>query len=119
MEYMFGRYIGPYEILERIGPVAYRVALPPNLADVYDVFHVSLLRKCISDPDTVINVNQPEVQPNLTIAERPIRIIDHKEKVLRNKTIKYVKVLCSSQTGREVTWELEDDMRKKYPDLFQ
>ena len=47
---MFGRYIEPYEILERIGPVAYRVVLPPNLADVRDVFHVPLLRKCISDP---------------------------------------------------------------------
>ena len=69
MEYMFDRYIGPYEILERIGPVAYRVALPPNLADVHNVFRVSLLRKCISNPNTVINVNQLEVQPNLMIAD--------------------------------------------------
>ena len=95
------------------------MALPPNLADVHDVFHVSLLRKCISDPDIVINENQPEVQPNLTIAECPIQITDHKEKVLRSKTIEYVKVLWSDQTGREVTWELEADMRKKYPELFQ
>ena len=118
MEYKFGKYVGPYDILERIGPVAYRVALPPDLADVHDVFHVSLLRKCISDPDTVMDVNQPEVQPNLTITKCPIRITDHKEKVLRNKTIKYVKVLWSGHTRREVTWELEADMRKKYPELL-
>ena len=116
---MFGRYIKPYEILEQIRPVAYRVALPLNLADVHDVFHVSLLRKCISDPDTVMDVNQPKVQPNLTIAEYLIRITDHKEKMLRNKTIKYVKVLWSGQTGREVTWEFGADVRKKYPELFQ
>ena len=114
----FARYVGPYEILERIGPVAYRLALPPSLAGVHDVFHVSLLRKCISDPDAVIEMNQPEVQPNLTYAERPVRIVDHKEKVLRNKTIKYVRVMWSGQTEREATWELEDAMRTKYPELF-
>jgi len=110
--------VGPYEILERIGPVAYRLALPPSLAGVHNVFHVSLLRKCISDPDAVIEMNQPEVQPNLTYAERPVRIVDHKEKVLRNKTIKYVRVMWSGQTEREATWELEDAMREKYPELF-
>ena len=53
------KYIGPYEILERIGPVAYRLALPPNLAGVHDVFHVLLLRKCLTDVDTVIDSYQP------------------------------------------------------------
>ena len=72
----------------------------------------------ISDPDAVIETNQPEVQPNLTYAERPVRIVDHKEKVLRNKTIKYVRVMWSGQTEREATWELEDAMRTKYPELF-
>ena len=76
------RYVGLYQILERIRPVAYRLALPSNLAGVHDVFHVSVLWKCISDPDTVMEVNQPEVQPNLIVAEQPVKIIDHKEKVL-------------------------------------
>ena len=61
------RYIGPYEVLERIGPVAYRLALPPSLAGVHDVFHVSQLRKCLSNADAVIDTRQPEVRPNLTI----------------------------------------------------
>ena len=63
------RYIGLYEVLEKIGLVAYRLALPPSLAGVHNVFHVSQLRKCLSDVDTVIDTHQPEVQPNLTVQE--------------------------------------------------
>ena len=87
------RYIGPYEALERIGPVAYRLALPPSLAKVHKIFHVSQLIKCLSDADTMIDTDQLEIQPNLTILEQPMKILDQKEKVLRNKTIKYVKIL--------------------------
>ena len=112
------RYIGPYEILERIGPVAYRLALPPSLSGVHDVFHISQLRKCISDPDAVINTNQPEVQPNLTIAERPIRILDRSDKVLRKKTIPFVKVQWSGQSRHEATWETEESMKTRHPELF-
>ena len=86
------RYIGPYEILEKIGPLAYRLALPSSLSGVHDVFHISQLRKCALDLDAVIDTNQPEVWPNLTIAERPLKIVDEVERNLRNKTIKFVKV---------------------------
>ena len=113
------RYIGPYQILEKIGPVAYRLALPPNLSELYDVFHVSQLRKCVADPDAVIETREPEVQPNLTVAERPVRILDHAEKTLRRKVIPYVKVLWNSQTEREATWETEESMRRKYPELYE
>ena len=92
------RYIGPYEVLECIRPIAYRLALLPSLAEVHNVFHVSQLRKCISDPDAVIKTNQPEVQPTLTVPERLIRILDRADKVLRRKTIPVVKILWSSQT---------------------
>ena len=63
------RYIGPYEILERIRPVVYRVALLLSLAGVHDVFHVLLLKKCLTDADAVIDSHQPEVRPNLTCVE--------------------------------------------------
>ena len=88
------------------------------MAGVHNVFHVSQLRKCISNPDAVIETNQPEVQPNLTIPERPVRILDHAEKVLSRKTIPVVKVLWSGQTEREATWETEDSLKRRYPELF-
>ena len=116
---MIYRYIGLYRILERIGLVAYRLALPPNLSEVHDVFHVSQLRKCVANPDAIIETHQPEVRPNLTVAEHPVKILDHAEKALRNKVISYVKVLWSGQTEREATWETEESMRRKYPKLFE
>ena len=112
------RCIGPYEVLERIGPVAYRLALPPSLSGVHDVFHVSQLRKCVADPDAVLKTNQPEVHPNLTVPEYLVKILDRAEKTLRRETIPVVKVLWSGQTEREATLETEDSMRKYYPNLF-
>ena len=111
------RYIGPFEVLERIGPVAYRIALPPSLAGVHNVFHVSQLRKCLAEEDAVIDTHQPELQPNLSLPEKPKKILDRKDKVLRNKIVKLVKVLWNDQT-EEATWEREDAMRQKHPDLF-
>ena len=105
-------------MLERVGPVAYWLALPPSLAGVHNVFHVSQLRKCLSDPDAVTEVSQPEVQLGLTIPERPVNILDRAEKVLRHKTIPVVKVLWSDQARCEATWETEDSMRQKYLELF-
>ena len=99
--------------------MAYRLALPPNLSEVHDVFHVSQLRKCVADPDAVVETHQLEVQPNLTVTEHLVKILDHAEKALRRKVIPYVKVLWSDQTEREATWETEESMRHKYPELFE
>ena len=87
------RYVGPYEILERIGLVAYRLALPPSLSEIHDVFHVSQLRKCLASPEPVLMVHPPDLRPNLSYVEKPVRVLDQKEKVLKTKTIKYVKIL--------------------------
>ena len=111
------RYVGPYEILERIGDVAYRVALPPTLA-VHDVFHVSMLRKYIHDPSHVLDVAQLPVSDELEYEEKPIKVLDTKEHQLRNRTIKYVKVQWSHHSKDEATWELEEEMRRQYPRLF-
>ena len=112
------RYIGPFEILERVGNVAYGLALPPELASVHNVFHVSMLKKYVPDPSHVLNHEPIEVHEDLTYEERPVQILAREEKVLRNKTIPLVKVLWRNHKIEEATWEREDDMKKSYPELF-
>ena len=113
------RYVGPFKILERIGPVAYRLALSPELANVHDVFHVSMLRRYVSDPSHVLIRPTIEIEKNLSYEERPIRILDRQEKRLRSKVIPLVKVWWENQSRNEATWEKETDMRQKYPRLFE
>ncbi|XP_031394177.1 uncharacterized protein LOC116205681 [Punica granatum] len=112
------RYIGPYEILERIGKVAYRLALPPELFRIHNMFHVSMLRKYIPDPSHVLSYQPVELNEDLTYEEEPVEILDRKEQVLRTKKIPLVKVLWKSHSRKEATWEPEDSMRVKYPYLF-
>ncbi|KAL5578044.1 hypothetical protein UlMin_019743 [Ulmus minor] len=112
------RYIGPYEILERVGKTAYRLALPPNLASVHNVFHVSMLKKYVSDKSHVLEQEPIEIHEDLSFEEKPVRILDYKIKTLRNKDIPLVKVLWRNQKTEEATWEREDEMRTSYPELF-
>nr|XP_009787887.1 PREDICTED: uncharacterized protein K02A2.6-like [Nicotiana sylvestris] len=113
------RFIGPYEILERIGLVAYKLALPPELGKMHNVFHVSMLRKYRSDPSHVLPIEFIEVNPDLTYEEKPIQILAHEIKELRNKRILLVKVLWRNHSGEEATWEREEDMRVQHPHLFR
>ncbi|KAM2885619.1 hypothetical protein COP2_012770 [Malus domestica] len=112
------RYIGPYEITERIGEVAYRLELPLELSKVHNVFHVLMLRHYVSDPSHVIPPQPLEINLNLTYDEEPVTILDWKDKVLRNKTVSLVKVLWRNHSVKKATWETEDQMREMYPRLF-
>ena len=112
------RYIGPYLVLEQVGPVAYRLALPPSLAGIHDVFHVSQLRRYISDPSHVLQAEKLKVEPNLTVRERPLRILAHQDVKLRKRSIPRVLIQWEHHTPREATWELESDIKEKYPELF-
>ncbi|TYK07721.1 retrotransposon protein, putative, Ty3-gypsy subclass [Cucumis melo var. makuwa] len=87
------RYIGPYQIMERVGPAAYRLELPIELVRIHDVFHVSMLRKYIPDPSHVLQEQPVELKEDLSYVEEPVQILDRKEQVLRNKTISLIKVL--------------------------
>ncbi|KAL5550096.1 hypothetical protein UlMin_000272 [Ulmus minor] len=87
------RFIGPFEILKRVGNVAYQLALPPSLSAVHNIFHVSMLKKYVSDPSHVLQEAPVEIDEKLSYEERPVRILDRKAKELRNKTIALVKVL--------------------------
>ncbi|KAL3510631.1 hypothetical protein ACH5RR_030032 [Cinchona calisaya] len=112
------RFVGPFEILKRVGNLAYQLALPPELARVHNIFHVSQLRKYISDPSHVIDYQPLSSKEELVYEEVPVRIIDTKEQVLRHRSIPFVKVQWSNHSEREATWESEINMRNKYPYLF-
>ena len=85
---------------------------------MHNVFHVSMLRHYVSDPSHVILPQQLEISPDLTYKEERVTILDWKDKELRNKTIRMVKVLWRNHTVEEATWETEDRMRDLYPRLF-
>lgn len=116
---MTPRFIGPYQITSKVGKVAYRVALPPNLSNLYNVFHVSQLRKYIPDLSHVIQMDDIQVRDNLTVETMPLRIEGREMKSLREKEIDLVKVVWIGAVGESTTWELENRMRDSYPELFE
>ena len=113
------RFIGPFEILERIGTVAYRLALPPNMSGVQDEFHVSMLRRYTPDPAHGVDWGQVEIDTDETFEEGPVCIVDSRDRVLQRKTVRLVGVLWQHCGVEESTWEREDTMRATYPFLFR
>ncbi|GJV31180.1 putative reverse transcriptase domain-containing protein [Tanacetum coccineum] len=112
------RYVGPFEIVECVGPVAYRLKLPQELSCVHDTFHVSNLKKCLAEPDVQVPLDEIEIDENLRFVEEPIEIVERDVKKLKRRRIPLVKVRWNSRQGAEYTWEREDQFRKKYPNLF-
>ena len=113
------RYIRPFEVLERVGTVAYRLALPPSLSNVHEVFHVSMLRKYNPDSTHVVDCGELVVDADGTFKDRPVRIMDNRDQILRNKTMRLVKVLWQHHGVEKATWERDDTMRANYPFLFE
>jgi hypothetical protein len=109
------RYIGPFKILEICGPVAYKLILPPQMATIHDIFHVSQLQKCIKVPTEIIETPAIEIGPNLSYVEQPIKILDTKERVTRRKTVKMYKILWNHHTEEEATWETESYLQQNFP----
>ena len=112
------RFISPYEVIEKVGPVAYRLALPPDLEKIHNAFHVSMLWRYRSDPSHVVSKETIELRPDLTYEEEPVEILAQQVKELRNKKIPLVKVLWRNHKTKEATWESEETMRQQYPQLF-
>jgi len=113
------RYVGPFEILDKVEPVAYRLALPPKMKRIHNVFHVSQLKKYVPDPNHIISYQPLQNQEDMSYVKKPIQILDRKVKQLRNKDNTLVKVLWRSQIIEEATWELEEEMLRNYPHLFE
>ncbi|GJW62144.1 hypothetical protein Tco_0111479, partial [Tanacetum coccineum] len=107
-----------FEILERIGPVAYRLRLPEELSSVHDTFHVSNLKKCLADANLHVPLNEIKIDKTLRFVEELVEIMDREIRNLKRSKIPLVKVHWNSKRGPEFTWEREDHMKSKYPQLF-
>ena len=112
------RFIGPYEVTGKVGPVAYKLALPPKLEKIYNVFHVSMLRRYRLDSSHVVSLETIELRPDLTYEKEPVEILAREVKELWNKKILLVKVLWRNHKTEETTWESEETMRQQYLQLF-
>ena len=113
------RYIRPFEILKRVDTFAYRLALPPSLSGVHEVFHVSMLRKYTPNPTHVVDWGEIIVDTDGTFEEGPVRIMDNWDQILQRKTVWLVKVLWQHRGVEEATCEREDTMRTTYPFLLE
>ena len=113
------RYIGPFEVLERVGTVAYQLALPSSLSGVHEVFHVSMLQLYTPDLAHVVDWGEITVDIDGNFEEGPVHILDSRDQVLRCKTVRLVKVLWQHRGVEKENWEREDIMRVTYLFLFE
>jgi len=111
------KFIGPYQILRKIGPVAYEIALPPQLSNLHSVFHVSQLRKYVYDPSHVLESEDLQVRRDLSVEVQPVSLGDSQIRHRKGKSITLVQVNWDKRMG-DSTWELEEEVKKSYPHLF-
>ncbi|GJW27057.1 putative reverse transcriptase domain-containing protein [Tanacetum coccineum] len=112
------RYIGPFKVLAKLGTIAYRLEFPQYLSRVHSTFHVSNLKKCLSDESLVIPLDEIQIDDKLHFVEEPMEIIDREVKRLKQSRIPIIKVRWNSRRGPKFTWERVDHIKKKYPHLF-
>ncbi|GKF39843.1 hypothetical protein Tco_0119904, partial [Tanacetum coccineum] len=112
------RYIRPFKIIAKVGTVVYRLELPKQLSRVHSTFHVSNLKKCMTDEPLAIPLDEIQVDDKLHFIKELVEIMDREVKCLKHSRIPIVKVRWNSRRGPEFTWEREDQMQKKYPHLF-
>ncbi|GKB01598.1 hypothetical protein Tco_0829642 [Tanacetum coccineum] len=115
---LLSRYVGPFEIVGRVGPVAYRLRLPQELVGIHNTFHVSNLNKCPTEVNLHVPLEEIKIVNGLHFLEELIEIMDREVKKLKQCRIPIMKVRWNSRRGLEFTWEREDEMKRKYPQLF-
>ena len=112
------RYMGSYVIKERIGAVAYRLALPPELSDFHDVFHILVLRKVIREPELILPHPPTDAQRNLSLVSKPVKIVDEKEVDNRGRKERIVLIRWERDGIHEDVWEHEFHLKANYPGIF-
>ncbi|GKF16837.1 hypothetical protein Tco_0061755, partial [Tanacetum coccineum] len=112
------RFVRSFEIIKKIGPVAYLLDLPEELNGDHDTFHVSNLKKCLADPTLKVPLDEIQVDAKLNFMEVTVEILEREFKKLKRIRITIVKVRWNLKRGPEFTWEHEDQMKLKYPYLF-
>ena len=111
---MASQYVGPYEIAEICRPVAYWIKLPEQLSTIHDVFHVSQLKKCVQVPTEILGQEQLQIEPDLTYAKYPAKVLDRKERHTRRQVVKMYKILWNNHTEDEATWETKEYLNKHF-----
>ncbi|GKE37792.1 hypothetical protein Tco_1461197 [Tanacetum coccineum] len=112
------RYVGPFKVIERVRTVAYKLEIPQQLSRVHNTFHVSNLKKCLSDESLVILLEELRVDDKLHFVKEPVKVMDREIKQLKRSRIPIIKVRWNSKRGPEFTWECEDQFKQIYPHLF-
>nr|GEW25844.1 putative reverse transcriptase domain-containing protein [Tanacetum cinerariifolium] len=112
------RFVGPFEIIKKVGLVAYRLDLPEELNGVHDTFHLSNLKKCLADPTLQVPLDEIQIDAKLNFVKEPVETLEREFKKLKHSRIAIVKVRWNSKRGPEFMWEREDQMKLKYPHLF-
>ena len=112
------KYVGPYKILKKIGKVTYELEFPAKLPALHPVFHISLLKKCMGDPASIVPLESVAVKDSLSYEDVPVEILKRQVRRLSNKEVASVKVLWRSQSVEGATWKAEAAMKAKYPHLF-
>ena len=110
--------MGPFEILDVVYPIAYRIALLPALAKMHDIFHVSYLKKYITHHDHIIDWNLLQVQELGVVEIEPLRILEVRKLRLRNREVTQCKVQWDQYAEDNTTWEDYHEIFQKYPHLF-
>jgi hypothetical protein len=111
------RYIGPFPILEKCGTVSYKLDLPPSLAGVHNIFHMSQLKKCLKAPVDVVLLEVTPLEADLTYPEHPIKILDQRSHVTRHKMITFFKVQWRNHMEEDATWKSEDFLHSRHPNF--
>jgi hypothetical protein len=113
------QYVGPYRIIEKSERVTYKLNLPRELGAIFQVFHVSQLKKCLRLPEERVEVRRIKLKSDLSYEEKPVYVLDTLERVTQNRVVKLYKVVWSNHGERDATWEREDYLKDKYSAFYE